>query len=70
MEVLGIHHVNVNIHSLPEALEFYVDGLGFTSFDRPGFTIDGAWLSMAHTSYIFSFDLTQSSIAINILHSQ
>jgi catechol 2,3-dioxygenase-like lactoylglutathione lyase family enzyme len=46
MDVLGIHHVNVNIHSLPEALEFYVEGLGFTSFERPGFKIDGAWLKM------------------------
>jgi catechol 2,3-dioxygenase-like lactoylglutathione lyase family enzyme len=54
MEVLGIHHVNVNIHSLPEALAFYVDGLGFTSFDRPGFTIDGAWLNMGpHELHLF-----------------
>ena len=54
MDVLGIHHVNVNIHSLPEALEFYVEGLGFTSFERPGFKIDGAWLKMGpHELHLF-----------------
>ena len=54
MEVIGLHHVNVNVHSLPEALAFYVDGLGFTSFDRPGFKIDGAWLNMgAHELHLF-----------------
>ena len=54
MDVLGIHHVNVNVHSLPEALAFYVDGLGFTSFERPGFKIDGAWLNMgSHELHLF-----------------
>jgi catechol 2,3-dioxygenase-like lactoylglutathione lyase family enzyme len=54
MEVLGLHHVNVNVHSLPEALEFYVEGLGFTSFERPGFKIDGAWLNMGpHELHLF-----------------
>lgn len=54
MEVLGLHHVNINVHSLPESLAFYVDGLGFASFDRPGFSIDGAWLRIgAHELHLF-----------------
>lgn len=54
MEILGLHHVNINVHSLAESLAFYVDGLGFTSFERPGFTIDGAWLNMGpHELHLF-----------------
>ena len=29
MEVRGLHHVNVNVRDLTEALDFYVQGLGF-----------------------------------------
>ena len=46
MDVLGLHHVNVNVHSLPEALEYYVDGLGFAVLERPDFDFAGAWLAM------------------------
>lgn len=54
MKVLGLHHVNVNVHSLPDSLAFYVDGLGFSAFERPGFKIDGAWLHMgSHELHLF-----------------
>lgn len=46
MQVRRLHHVNVNVHSLEEALAFYVDGLGFPTFDRPEMSIRGGWLQM------------------------
>ncbi len=46
MRVLGLHHVNVNVHQLDEALAFYVDGLGFEPFSRPEMKIRGGWLRM------------------------
>ncbi len=44
MQVLGIHHVAINVDDLPAALEFYVDRLGFDQLDRPDFGFPGAWL--------------------------
>ncbi|CAB4550371.1 unannotated protein [freshwater metagenome] len=53
MEILGLHHVNLNVHSLEDSLAFYVDGLGCSEFSRPGFTIDGAWLRIgAHELHL------------------
>ncbi len=53
MEILGLHHVNLNVHSLADSLAFYVDGLGCSEFSRPGFTIDGAWLHIgAHELHL------------------
>ena len=46
MRVHGLHHVNVNVHQLDEALAFYVDGLGFTPFQRPEMKVRGGWLQM------------------------
>lgn len=46
MQVHGLHHVNVNVHDLDEALAFYVDGLGFTPFLRPEMKVRGGWLQM------------------------
>lgn len=53
MEILGLHHVNLNVHSLEDSLAFYVDGLGCSEFSRPGFSIDGAWLRIgAHELHL------------------
>jgi len=46
MRVRGIHHVNVNVHSLDESLDFYVNKLGFQPFDRPEMKVRGGWLRM------------------------
>lgn len=46
MRVRGIHHVNVNVHSLEESLDFYVNKLGFAPFDRPEMKVRGGWLRM------------------------
>ena len=43
---MGIHHVNVNVHSLEESLDFYVNKLGFRPFDRPEMSVRGGWLKM------------------------
>ena len=46
VQVRGIHHVNVNVHDLAAALQFYVDGLGFTVLPRPDVGRPGAWLAI------------------------
>lgn len=46
MKVHGLHHVNLNVHHLDEAMAFYVDGLGFQPFSRPEMKIRGGWLQM------------------------
>lgn len=46
MRVRGIHHVNVNVHSLDDSLDFYVNKLGFQPFERPEMKIRGGWLRM------------------------
>lgn len=46
MRVMGIHHVNVNVHQLDESLAFYVEKLGFQPFDRPEMSVRGGWLRM------------------------
>jgi catechol 2,3-dioxygenase-like lactoylglutathione lyase family enzyme len=53
MEVRGLHHVNVNVRDLTEALDFYVQGLGFEQFHRPEMAVRGGWLRMgAHELHI------------------
>jgi glyoxylase I family protein len=44
MDVVGLHHVALNVDDLDEALAFYVGALGFTVLDRPDFGFPGAWL--------------------------
>ena len=46
MQVRGIHHVNVNVRDLAAAMQFYVDGLGFTVLPRPDVGRPGAWLAI------------------------
>jgi catechol 2,3-dioxygenase-like lactoylglutathione lyase family enzyme len=46
MRVRGIHHVNVNVHSLDDALDFYVNKLGLEPFERPRRKVRGGWLRM------------------------
>lgn len=44
MDVIGLHHVALNVDDLDDALAFYVDALGFTVLPRPDFGFPGAWL--------------------------
>ncbi len=45
MQVLGVHHVSVNVGDVAAAKSFYVDVLGLVERDdRPDFRIGGAWL--------------------------
>ena len=46
MDVIGLHHVNINVRDLPEALSFYIDTLGFELLPRPDFGFEGAWIRM------------------------
>ena len=46
MQVLGVHHVSINVVDVPEAMAFYTGLLGLTvRDDRPDFGFDGAWLA-------------------------
>ena len=45
MNVVGLHHVNINVRDLDEAVGFY-ESIGFASVARPEFGFPGAWLQM------------------------
>ncbi len=45
MQVLGLHHVSINVDDVETALAFYVERLGLSPRgDRPDFGFGGAWL--------------------------
>lgn len=45
MEILGVHHVSINVADVAAARAFYVGRLGLVErSDRPDFGIPGAWL--------------------------
>ena len=45
MELLGVHHVAINVKDVDAAIDFYVNVLGMSvRTDRPDFGIAGAWL--------------------------
>jgi glyoxylase I family protein len=45
MQVLGVHHVSINVGDVEAATSFYVERLGLTPRgDRPDFGFGGAWL--------------------------
>jgi glyoxylase I family protein len=45
MQVVGVHHVSINVDDVEAATAFYVDGLGLQPrADRPAFGFGGAWL--------------------------
>lgn len=47
MQVLGVHHVSLNVPDVEEALAFYVGLLGMERRpDRPDFGFGGAWLDV------------------------
>ncbi len=47
MELLGVHHVSINVADVDEALAFYTDVLGCRKrSDRPDFGFGGAWLDV------------------------
>jgi catechol 2,3-dioxygenase-like lactoylglutathione lyase family enzyme len=47
MEILGVHHVSINVDDVDAARAFYVERLGLTArTDRPDFGFGGAWLDV------------------------
>jgi glyoxylase I family protein len=45
MQVLGVHHLSINVDDVDTAATFYVDRLGLARrHDRPDFGFGGAWL--------------------------
>lgn len=47
MQVLGVHHVSINVADVGVAVAFYVDRLGLVPrTDRPDFGFGGAWLDV------------------------
>jgi catechol 2,3-dioxygenase-like lactoylglutathione lyase family enzyme len=42
---MGLHHVNINVRDVPEAVKFYTS-IGFDEVPRPNFGSTGAWLQM------------------------
>ena len=46
MTLLGLHHVQINVPDVPEAIRFY-ESLGMrTRADRPDLGVGGAWLDV------------------------
>lgn len=47
MQVLGIHHVSINVTDTAAAIDFYTKVLGLVErTDRPDFSFRGAWLDL------------------------
>lgn len=47
MELMGVHHVSINVEDLEASLAFYVGTLGMVArSDRPDFSFGGAWLNV------------------------
>ena len=47
MEILGVHHVSINVNDTEDAVAFYTDVLGLRRRDdRPDFGFGGAWLDL------------------------
>ena len=47
MQILGVHHVSINVADTEEAVAFYTDVLGLRRRDdRPDFGVGGAWLDL------------------------
>lgn len=46
MELLGVHHISLNVANNEEAERFYVDVLGLSKLPRPDFGFPGSWLGM------------------------
>jgi len=44
MELLGVHHVSLNVDDLVTTERFYVDVLGFERIPRPDLGFPGSWL--------------------------
>lgn len=47
MQVLGVHHVSLNVADVDAAIAFYAETLGLgVRGDRPAFGFGGAWLDV------------------------
>ena len=46
MNVLGVHHVSIEVDDLQAAKPFYLEAMGFTALPRPDFGFAGLWLSV------------------------
>ncbi len=46
MELLGVHHISVNVADNEAAERFYVDVLGLAKLPRPDFDFPGSWLGL------------------------
>jgi len=60
MDDIFLHHVSITTKSLPRAISFYTDVLGFKPIARPAFHLDGAWLK-AGTFELHLIDFPQGS---------
>ncbi len=46
MELLGVHHVSLNVTDLDSTVLFYTDVLGLPLLERPELRVDGKWLGL------------------------
>ena len=46
MELLGVHHISLNVADAAEAERFYLDVLGLAKLPRPDFGFPGSWLGL------------------------
>ena len=47
MELLGVHHISLNVCELDAAVEFYGERLGLEPLARPDLGFPGAWFVLA-----------------------
>ncbi len=59
MEILGVHHISLNVSDAAAAVDFYVGKLGMVERpDRPDFGIGGAWLDAGSQQlHLLEFDV-------------
>lgn len=46
MQILGVHHVAIQVADVAAAREFYGEVMGLTEIGRPAFPVDGVWFRL------------------------
>ncbi len=46
MELLGVHHISLNVQELESAVDFYVRQLELAPIERPDLGFRGAWFAL------------------------
>lgn len=46
VDIVGVHHVNIQVADVAAARAFYGDALGLPEIERPDFDVDGLWFQL------------------------